>query len=59
MENRHKLFTEARILMKSSDPQKESILYHNIFNLKMSGNYLFSTKEDVIGLVNFLNSCEK
>ncbi len=58
MTNRDQLYEEAISLIKSSTPQKESILYHNIYSLKVSGGYPFSSKKDVQGLVNFLNSYE-
>lgn len=45
-------------LIKSVDPFKKSILYYNIFSLKMSDKFLYSTKEDVLELVDFLNSID-
>lgn len=56
MDNRDLLYKEAIARIKTNTPQKESILYHNIYSLKMSGNYLYSSEEDVSNLVNFLNS---
>ena len=56
MGKRDKLFNEAKTRIKNADPCKESILYHNIYTLKMSGNYLYSIKKEVMELVNFLNS---
>lgn len=56
MTKRDRLYEEAKLLLASSNPQKESILYHNIYSLKMNGVYPFSSKKDVEGLVNFLNS---
>jgi len=58
MELRKQLYEEAKSLIKESNPQKESILYHNIYTLKVSGFYPFSTKQDILGLVNFLNNIE-
>jgi len=56
MTKRDKLYEDAISMMESTNPQKESILYHNIYSLKMNGVYPFSSKKDVEGLVNFLNS---
>lgn len=58
MENRDKLFREAISMIIAITPQKESILYHNIYSLKLSDNYLFNSKNDIIGLANFLNTFE-
>lgn len=58
MTKRDKLYEEAVSMMESTTPHKESILYHNIYSLKMNGVYPFSSKKDVEGLVNFLNSYE-
>lgn len=56
MTNRDKLYQNAISMMESSNPQKESILYHNIYSLKVNGGYPFSSEKDVHELVNFLNS---
>lgn len=56
MTKRDKLYQDAISLIDAKNPQKESILYHNIYSLKMNGVYPFSSKKDVEGLVNFLNS---
>lgn len=58
MENRDKLFREAISMIIAITPQKESILYHNIYSLKLSDNYVFNSKNDIVGLANFLNNCE-
>ncbi len=58
MKNRKELFEEAKSLIVESNPHKESILYHNIFSLKVNGFYPFSSKQDVMGLVNFLNNID-
>lgn len=58
MEKRKALYEEALLMIKESTPQKESILYHNIFSLKVNGFYPFSSKQDVLGLVNFLNTID-
>ncbi len=58
MEFRKQLYEEAKSMIKECNPQKESILYHNIYTLKVSGFYPFSTKQDILGLVNFLNNIE-
>ncbi len=58
MKHRKELFEEAKSLIVESNPQKESILYHNIYSLKVSGFYPFSSKQDVMGLVNFLNNID-
>ncbi|MCK3684817.1 hypothetical protein [Maribellus sp. YY47] len=55
MEKRELLFKEAITLIENSTPLKESILYHNIYTVNMNGVYPFSTREDVLGLVKFLN----
>ena len=57
MEHQNELFQEANELLTTPTPLKTSILYHNIYSLKMSDSYLFSSREDVIELVNFLNAC--
>lgn len=56
MKKRDQLYNEAILMIESSTPQKESILYHNIYSLQVSGGYPFSSKKDVHDLVNFLNS---
>jgi hypothetical protein len=56
MTKRDRLYEDAISLIDSSNPQKQSILYHNIYSLKVNGGYPFSSKKDVEGLVNFLNS---
>jgi hypothetical protein len=58
MKQRDLLYNEAVTLIEKKTPQKESILYHNIYSLKMSGSYPFSSKKEVQELVNFLNSCD-
>jgi len=58
MELRKQLYEEAKSLIKDSTPQKESILFHNIYTLKVSGFYPFSSEKDVLELVSFLNSIE-
>ncbi|WP_155523337.1 hypothetical protein [Maribellus luteus] len=55
MKKREQLYEEALALIENTSPLKESILYHNIYTVKMNGVYPFSTREDVIGLVKFLN----
>ncbi len=54
--NRDRLFAEAKSMIKAPDKQKESILYHHIFSLKMNESYVLETQEDVDDLVRFLNS---
>ena len=56
MTKRDRLYQEAILLINSSNPQKESILYHNIYSLQVNGGYPFSSEKDVRELVNFLNS---
>lgn len=56
MKKRDKLYEEAIAKIESSNPQKESILYHNIYSLQVHGGYPFSSENDVNELVNFLNS---
>ena len=56
MEKRDQLFKQAVLQIKSTTPQKESILYHNIYSLRVNGGYPFSSQKDVEGLVKFLNS---
>lgn len=56
MKNRDKLYENAILKIECSNPQKESILYHNIYSLKVNGGYPFSSEKDVNELVNFLNS---
>lgn len=56
MEQRDRLYNEAIEMIENATPQKQSILYHNIYSLKVSGSYPFSTKKDVCELVNFINS---
>lgn len=56
MTKRDQLYKDAISLIESTNPQKESILYHNIYSLKVSGRYPFSSEKDVRELVNFLNS---
>jgi hypothetical protein len=58
MTKRDRLYEDAIAMIDASNRQKESILYHNIYSLKVGGGYPFSTKKDVQGLVNFLNSYE-
>lgn len=58
MTQREQYYNEAKLMIKESTPQKESILYHNIFSLKISGFYPFSSKKDILGLVNFLNAID-
>jgi hypothetical protein len=58
MKKREILYKEAISMIEMSTPQKLSILYHNIFSLQLSGNYVFSSKKDIMELVNFLNSYE-
>lgn len=58
MRNRDKLFKDAISMVTSITPQKKSILYHNIYSLKLSDNYLFNSKNDIIELANFLNTFE-
>ena len=58
MTKRDQLYKEALKIIEPATPDKESILYHHIYSLKLSGNYLFSSKKDVMELVNFLNSCD-
>lgn len=58
MTKRDRLYKEAVSMMESSNPQKESILYHNIYSLRVNGGYPFSSSKDIKELVNFLNSCE-
>jgi len=55
MKNRELLYKEAVTLIENSTPLKESILYHNIYTVNVNGVYPFSTREDVLGLVKFLN----
>lgn len=56
MKNRDQLYEEAIEMIEDANPHKESILYHNIYSLKVNGGYPFSSKKDVEDLVNFLNS---
>lgn len=58
MNDRDILYREAISKIEFTNPQKESILYHNIYSLQMSGNYLFSSKEEILDLVKFLNSID-
>ncbi len=58
MKQRDRLYQEAIAKIEDNTPHKESILYHNIYSLKVSGGYPFSSKKDVLELVNFLNSCD-
>ena len=58
MTTRDRLYEKAISMIDASDPQKESILYHNIYSLKVSGGYPFSSEKEVRELVNFLNSYE-
>lgn len=56
MKQRDQLYNEAIAMIEEATPKKESILYHNIYSLKVNGGYPFSSKKDVYELVNFLNS---
>ncbi len=56
MKDRKQLFEEAMALMDDATPQKESILYHNIYSLQVNGGYPFSSRKEVRELVNFLNA---
>ncbi|MCY1721295.1 hypothetical protein OU798_13130 [Prolixibacteraceae bacterium Z1-6] len=56
MTKRDRLYNKAISLIESSTPHKESILYHNIYSLKVDGGYPFSSEKEVRELVNFLNS---
>ncbi len=56
MEQRDRLYKEAMAMIKVATPHKKSILYHNIYSLKVDGGYPFSSQNDVIELVDFLNS---
>ncbi|MDX8341486.1 hypothetical protein SLH46_19970 [Draconibacterium sp. IB214405] len=58
MKQRDQLYAEAIAMIEDATPQKESILYHNIYSLKVNGGYPFSSQKDVHELVNFLNSCD-
>ncbi len=58
MKQRDQLYEEAIAMIEDATPQKESILYHNIYSLKVNGGYPFSSQKDVLELVNFLNSCD-
>uniref|UniRef100_UPI003216F875 hypothetical protein n=1 Tax=uncultured Draconibacterium sp. TaxID=1573823 RepID=UPI003216F875 len=58
MTKRDRLYKEAVSMMESSTPQKESLLYHNIYSLQVNGGYPFSSEKEVRELVNFLNSYE-
>ncbi len=58
MTKRDRLYHDAISLIESSTPDKISLLYHNIYSLKVNGGYPFSSEKDVIELVNFLNSYE-
>ncbi|WP_297086921.1 hypothetical protein [uncultured Draconibacterium sp.] len=56
MKQRDQLYEEAIAMIEDATPQKESILYHNIYSLKVNGGYPFSSQKEVRELVNFLNS---
>jgi len=58
MKYRNQLYAEAKSMIKNWTPQKESILFHNIYTLNVGGFYPFSSKQDVLDLVEFLNSYE-
>lgn len=58
MKQRMELYEEAKSMIDEVTPHKESILYHNIFSLKLNGFYPFSTRQDVLGLVTFLNNID-
>lgn len=58
MKQRDQLYEEAIAMIEDATPQKESILYHNICSLQVNGGYPFSSKKDVLELVNFLNACD-
>ena len=58
MKYRDQLYQEAIAMIEDATPQKESILYHNIYYLQTKGGYPFYSKKDVHELVNFLNSCD-
>jgi len=58
MKKRDQLYKEAIALIVDATPQKECLLYHNIYSLKVNGGYPFSSQKDVLELVNFLNSCD-
>ena len=58
MEKRKALYEEALLMIKESTPQKQSILYHNIFSLKLSDFYPFSSEQDILELVSFLNNID-
>lgn len=58
MTQRDRLYKKASAMIEDSSPQKESILYHNIYSLQVNGGYPFSCDEDVKELVDFLNAYE-
>ncbi|MGQ8338130.1 hypothetical protein ACUNWD_16380 [Sunxiuqinia sp. A32] len=56
MKNRNNLYSQAKALLRIPNPEKISMLYHNIFLLKLSNDYLYNTEEEIIELVDFLDS---
>lgn len=58
MTKRDQLYQDAISLIRTWTPAKQSILYHNIYSLKVNGGYPFSSEKEVLELVNFLNSYE-
>lgn len=56
MREREIIYDNLLLKIEKPTAQKKAMLFYHVFSLKMSGNFIYTNKEQFTGLIEFLNN---